>query len=101
MDRAARRVIEEAGFGGSFIHRTGHGIGLDAHEPPYIVAGSEALLQPGMTFTIEPGIYLPGEIGVRIEDDVLITEDGAESLTTFERELVVLGAAGEPGRSQP
>jgi len=91
VDRAARRVIEEAGYGDFFIHRTGHGIGLEVHEPPYIVEGNEMILQPGMTFTIEPGIYLPGRGGVRIEDDVVITEGGCESLTTFPRDLRRIG----------
>ncbi|MBU0703884.1 MAG: M24 family metallopeptidase, partial [Chloroflexi bacterium] len=90
MDRAARAVIEEAGYGEYFIHRTGHGLGLEVHEPPYIVAGNERILQPGMTFTVEPGVYLPGRGGVRIEDDVLVTPDGVESLTTFPREFVGL-----------
>ncbi len=93
VDRAARRVIEEAGFGEYFIHRTGHGLGLDAHERPYIVEGNETPLEAGMTFTVEPGIYIPGEIGVRIEDNVLVTPTGAESLTQFERDLVVIGRA--------
>ena len=69
-----------------FVHRTGHGLGLEVHEPPYIVDGNEELLRPGMTFTIEPGIYLPGQGGVRIEDDVLVTPQGAETLTTFPRD---------------
>jgi len=83
-------VIEEAGYGQYFIHRTGHGLGLEVHEPPYIVAGNQRPLQPGMTFTVEPGIYLPGRGGVRIEDDVLVTPGGAESMTTFPRELISL-----------
>jgi Xaa-Pro dipeptidase len=91
VDRAARRVIEEAGYGEYFIHRTGHGLGLEGHEPPYMVEGNERLLEVGMTFTVEPGIYLPYRGGVRVEDDVVITEDGCESLTTFERGLQVIG----------
>ena len=91
VDIAARQVIFDAGYGSLIRHRTGHGIGLEAHEPPYIVRGNQRRLAPGMVFTIEPGIYRLGEIGVRIEDDILITEDGAESLTTFPRELLVLG----------
>lgn len=90
VDSAARTVIEEAGYGDCFTHRTGHGLGLEVHEPPYIVAGDETNLQPGMIFTIEPGIYIPDKYGVRIEDDVLVTENGCESLTTFPRELISL-----------
>lgn len=92
VDRAARAVVEAAGHGPYFLHRTGHGLGLEVHEPPYIVAGDTTLLQPGMTFTVEPGIYLPGKGGVRIEDDVVVTETGGESLTTFPRELLRIGA---------
>lgn len=90
VDRAARQVIERAGFGPNFIHGVGHGLGLDAHEGPYMRDWNHTPLEPGMTFTVEPGIYLPGEIGVRIEDDVVITADGAETLTTFDRELRVV-----------
>jgi len=90
IDRVARQVIEQSGYGQYFIHRTGHGLGLQVHEPPYIVSGNDTVLQPGMTFTIEPGIYLPGKGGVRIEDDVLITTEGCESLTTFPRDLMRL-----------
>ncbi len=87
VDRAARRVIEQAGYGEYFNHRTGHGLGLEVHEPPYIVEGNERILEPGMTFTVEPGVYLPDQGGVRIEDDVVVTADGGESLTTFPREF--------------
>jgi Xaa-Pro dipeptidase len=90
VDRATRRVIAEAGYGDHFIHRTGHGLGLEVHEPPYIVEGNEELLQPGMTFTVEPGVYVPGLGGVRIEDDVVVTPTGAETLTTYPRELIHL-----------
>jgi Xaa-Pro aminopeptidase len=81
VDAAARRVIEKAGYGEYFTHRLGHGLGIDVHEPPYMVAHERTLLEPGMTFTSEPGIYLPGRFGVRIEDDILCTERGAESLS--------------------
>jgi Xaa-Pro dipeptidase len=91
IDRAAREVIEKAGYGGYFLHRTGHGLGLEGHEEPFIRTDNPAALAPGMTFTIEPGIYLPGRGGVRIEDNLVITEDGAESLSDLPRELAVLG----------
>src|SRR5512139_523314 len=91
VDRAARKVIADAGYGQYFTHRTGHGLGLEGHEPPYMVEGNTAPLEAGNTFTIEPGIYVPGLGGVRIEDDVLITKNGAESLTTYDRELRVIG----------
>ena len=90
VDIAARQVIIDAGYGDLIRHRTGHGIGLEAHEPPYMVIGNQRLLEPGMVFTVEPGIYRMGELGVRIEDNVLITEDGGESLTSFPRELLVI-----------
>jgi Xaa-Pro dipeptidase len=85
VDRAARSVIEQAGYGDYFTHRTGHGIGIEAHEPPYMRSDNHQILLPGMTFTIEPGIYLPGRGGVRIEDNVLITEEGAMCLSGLER----------------
>ena len=77
VDAAARRVIEDAGYGEFFIHRTGHGIGLDGHEHPYLVRGNRERLEPGMAFSIEPGIYLPGRFGVRIEDVAIIDADGS------------------------
>jgi Xaa-Pro aminopeptidase len=90
VDEAARSIIRDAGFGEFFIHRTGHGIGLQGHEDPYIVLGNERLLEPGMAFSIEPGIYLPGRHGARIEDILVCTDNGAERLNTTSRDLTVL-----------
>jgi len=90
VDAAARDVITAAGYGEAFIHRTGHGIGVESHEHPYIVAGNTLLLEPGMAFSIEPGIYQLGHHGARIEDIVVCTEDGAERLNTTDRDVVVL-----------
>jgi Xaa-Pro aminopeptidase len=91
VDRAARRVIEEAGYGDRFIHRTGHGIGLEEHEHPYVVEGNSEPLEPGMCFSIEPGIYVEGRFGVRIEDIVAVTGDGATRLNHAPRELITVG----------
>lgn len=88
VDEAARAVLRDAGYGDAFIHRTGHGIGMEVHEHPYIVGGNEQILEPGMTFSVEPGVYLPGRFGLRIEDIVAVTEDGAERLNTLDRAAV-------------
>jgi D-alanyl-D-alanine dipeptidase len=90
IDRAARKVITDAGYGEYFIHRVGHGIGLTTHEPPYMVEGEEHLIQPGMCFSIEPGIYLPGRFGVRIEDIVVATADGGRRLNHTNREMRIV-----------
>jgi Xaa-Pro aminopeptidase len=92
VDRAARRVIEDAGYGSAFTHRLGHGLGMDGHEPPYLVRGNTAPLAAGNTVTVEPGIYLPGKFGVRIEDDYAVTEGAAEGLSTRPGALKVLPA---------
>lgn len=91
IDQAARAVIEAAGYGPFFIHRTGHGLGMEAHESPSLVAGNHEPLPVGAAFTVEPGIYLPGRGGVRIEDDVVITSDGHRCLTTLPREFITIG----------
>ena len=92
VDAAARTIIADAGFGEYFIHRTGHGIGLDVHEDPYIVAGNTLPLEAGMAFSIEPGIYQPGRWGARIEDIVVVTEDGVDPLNRRPHDLTVLPA---------
>ncbi|CAN5806386.1 Xaa-Pro peptidase family protein [soil metagenome] len=93
VDAVGRDIIAAAGHGAQFVHRTGHGIGMETHEEPYIVAGSRLALEPGMAFSIEPGIYQDGHHGARIEDIVVVTEAGAERLNTTSRELTVLGSA--------
>ncbi len=90
IDRAARKVIEDAGYGKYFTHRLGHGIGLDVHEPPDCSGVSSAVAVPGMCFSIEPGIYIPGEWGVRIEDLVVVTDDGVEVLNAYPKELQII-----------
>jgi Xaa-Pro dipeptidase len=90
VDAAARGVIEAAGYGAFFTHRVGHGLGLETHEPPFLTSVNDAPLEPGMALTVEPGIYLPGRFGVRIEDDLLVEADGARVLTAFPRELQIL-----------
>jgi Xaa-Pro aminopeptidase len=92
VDTAARDVIASAGYGELFVHRTGHGIGVESHEDPYIVQGNQTVLEPGMAFSIEPGIYLSGHHGARIEDIVVCTDDGIERLNTTDRHYVVLAA---------
>ncbi len=86
VDDAARQVIARAGYGEAFNHRVGHGLGISGHEPPYLVAGNRQPLASGMVITIEPGVYLPGQFGVRIEDDFLVTDDGAECLSVRVRD---------------
>jgi Xaa-Pro aminopeptidase len=90
VDAAARDVLAEAGLAEYFVHRTGHGIGLSVHEEPYIVAGNDLPLTAGMAFSVEPGIYFPGNWGARIEDIVIVTDDGAESVNHRPHELIVV-----------
>jgi Xaa-Pro aminopeptidase len=90
VDAACRDLLTAAGYGPEFLHRTGHGIGLDGHEDPYLVAGNDRPLEPGMAFSIEPGVYRAGRHGARIEDIVVCTADGADRMNTLPTELVVL-----------
>jgi len=90
VDIAARKVIEDAGYGEYFTHRTGHGLGLEVHEEPYIALGNKTVLKSGMTFTIEPGIYLVGKFGVRIEDDIAVSRSKARLLSNLSKELLVI-----------
>ena len=87
IDRIARSHLAEAGLGGHFSHGTGHGVGLDVHEAPRLAAGREEILRAGMVVTVEPGVYLPGLWGIRIEDTVLVTEEGCEILTPTSKDL--------------
>ena len=90
IDAAARKVIEEKGYGKYFTHRTGHSIGIEVHEYGDVSSSNDDLLKPGMIFSVEPGIYLEGELGVRIEDLVLVTEDGYETLNKYPKELQII-----------
>ena len=93
VDWAARKVITDAGYGEYFVHRTGHGMGIDGHEPPYITASSEIVLEEGMVFSIEPGIYLPARFGIRLEDIVILREDGPEILSSLPRSAHIASAS--------
>ena len=90
VDKAARDVIEKAGFGEFFVHRTGHGLGSEIHEPPFITSTSKTILEPGMVFSIEPGIYMPDKFGVRLEEIVILKEDGPEILSKVSRKLKLI-----------
>ena len=91
VDAAARGVIADAGYGERFVHRTGHGLGLSGHEGPYVMAGSEVVLETGMVHSIEPGIYLPGEFGVRLEEIVTVTDTGCTRVSTLPHDVHVVG----------
>ena len=90
VDDAARGVITDAGYGDYFVHRTGHGMGLEIHEQPYLTSASETVLDTGMVFSIEPGIYLPGRFGIRLEDIVILRPDGPEIFSELPRDLKVI-----------
>jgi Xaa-Pro dipeptidase len=91
VDAAARGVIADAGYGDRFLHRTGHGLGLSTHEAPWIMAGDAVVLRTGMVFSIEPGIYLEGDFGVRLEEIVVLGDDGPEIVSRLPRDLRVVG----------
>ncbi len=88
VDLAARKSLEEAGLGVYFTHRTGHGLGLEEHEPPWITSKSQTQLEPGMVFSVEPGVYIPGKFGIRIEDIIVITEGESRNLTGLDHEMI-------------
>jgi len=90
IDKAARDVIKAAGYGERFIHRTGHGLGLEVHEEPSVTAICKTVLKPGMTFTVEPGIYLPQEFGVRIEDNIAVTDKGKETIGACDKSMLIV-----------
>ncbi|HTT87024.1 MAG TPA: M24 family metallopeptidase, partial [Acidimicrobiales bacterium] len=92
IDAVARGVIEAAGLGERFIHRTGHGIGIEEHEDPYLVAGNRTALVPGHAFSVEPGLYFAGRFGMRLEDIVVVGEDGPDALNSVDHALVVVEA---------
>jgi Xaa-Pro aminopeptidase len=98
VDRAARKIIEDAGYGEYFNNRVGHGIGMAVHEAPFIMEGNKTLLKPGMTFSIEPGIYIPGKIGIRIENIVAVTEDGCRPMNEFPRDITLAGPSIRSGK---
>jgi Xaa-Pro aminopeptidase len=89
VDQAARSVLEQAGYGPYFIHRTGHGLGLEIHEPPWITSESDTVLEPGMVFSVEPGVYLTGRFGIRIEDIVVVTAGECRCLTGADHGLII------------
>jgi Xaa-Pro aminopeptidase len=90
VDQAARKLLQKQGLARNFTHSTGHGVGLEIHEPPRIAAGRTEILRPGMVITVEPGVYIAGSGGVRIEDMVVVTEQGCEVLTPTSRELITI-----------
>lgn len=92
VDRASRRVLEDAGYGEYFIHRTGHGIGMEEHEDPYMVEGNTLALEHGHAYSVEPGVYIPGKWGARLEDIVIATDDGPEPLNHADHRLIVVEA---------